>query len=126
MRFLVDVCTGGTLTKWLINRGFDVKEVKDLDESMLDEQIIYQAFLDNRIIITLDKDFGELFVLHGKQYCSIIRLPDVIPAKRIEMIEEVINKYSSQLKNNCIITVSEKKIRIRSSRQPKPDKPDTP
>lgn len=114
MKFLIDVCTGGSLTKWLINKGYDVKEVKDEDSSMLDEKIIELASNEKRIIITVDKDFGEQFVFYEKKNCSIIRLPDVSPVKRINMIEKVINNYSSQLENRCVITVTDKRIRIRT------------
>jgi len=64
VKFLIDVCTGRSLTNWLTSKGYDVKEIRDEDNSIEDEQIINIASAEDRIIITVDKDFGELFVLY--------------------------------------------------------------
>lgn len=43
MKFLLDVCTGGYLTNWLREKGFDVKEVREVrekDKSMTDEDVV--------------------------------------------------------------------------------------
>ncbi len=114
MKFLLDVCAGGRLTNWLRDQGFDVKEVRGKDICMPDESIIDWAVMEKRIIITLDKDFGELFVLQGKT-CSIIRLPDVSAEQRLKLMDLTLQKYSQKLENNTvIITISEKRIRIRT------------
>jgi len=112
MKFLLDVCAGGHLTNWLRNKGFDVKEVREKDKSMTDEDVVEWAVKDNRIIITLDKDFGEIYVAEGKK-CSIIRLPDVSVDQRIRLMEVVLKGYFNKLQEEVIITVSEKRIRIR-------------
>ncbi len=119
MKFLLDVCAGGGLSNWLRSEGFALEEVSTKDKSMPDNAIIEWAINDNRIIITLDKDFGELFVLQGKM-CSIIRLPDVSAEQRIMLMKLVLDKYFGILKNTfVIITVSEKRIRIRYLDSPK-------
>ncbi|MEW5920936.1 MAG: DUF5615 family PIN-like protein [Bacillota bacterium] len=81
--------------------------------------MIEWAIKENRIIITLDKDFGELFVLQGKM-CSTIRLPDVSAEQRIKLMKIVLDKYFELLKESfVIITVSEKRIRVRYLDSPK-------
>jgi predicted nuclease of predicted toxin-antitoxin system len=112
MKFLLDVCTGGYLTNWLREKGFDVKEVREKDKSMTDEDVVKWAEKDNRIIITLDKDFGEIYVANGRKL-SIIRMPDVSAEQRIKLMELILNRYSNKLQQKVIITVSEKRVRIR-------------
>lgn len=112
MKLLLDVCVGGRLSNWLRDKGFDVKEVRELNKSMPDEEVVEWALTEDRIILTVDKDFGELSVAKGKK-CSIIRLPDVSVDQRILLIELVLQRHFSKLKDNVIVTVSEKRIRIR-------------
>ena len=43
------------------------------------------AVSENRILITMDKDFGELIHLHGRPHTGLIRLPDVRIDQRIPL-----------------------------------------
>ena len=47
----------------------------------------------NRILITIDKDFGELIFLHRVSHAGLIRLPDVRISQRIEMAEEIVEAH---------------------------------
>jgi predicted nuclease of predicted toxin-antitoxin system len=42
-----------------------------------DEAVLGIAFDEGRVLITLDKDFGELAIVYGKPHCRIIRLVDL-------------------------------------------------
>ena len=37
-----------------------IKAVRDIDPTMQDEEIIQIAALEKRMVVTMDKDFGEL------------------------------------------------------------------
>ncbi len=65
LRFLVDVGVGKGTEKYLRGEGYDTKAVRDIDPRMEDEEIIRTAVSENRMVITMDKDFGEL-VYHLK------------------------------------------------------------
>ena len=58
MEFLVDV--GKKVENWLKGNGFDVLSVRDIDTRAKDSQILHWAVDQQRMIITMDKDFGEL------------------------------------------------------------------
>ena len=113
MKFLIDVCAGGRMKTRLIEQGHDVLEVREFDQSMTDSEVLEIASDQKRIIITVDKDFGELLVVKRDKICSVIRLPDVCFEKRAELVDIVIDNYKKQLSSLSIITVSERKIRIR-------------
>ncbi len=113
MRFLLDVCAGGRLKTRLIEQGHDVLEVREIDQSMTDDEVLEIARKESRIVITVDKDFGELLIVKQGQACSVIRLPDVCFEKRAELVDVVIEKYKKQLLSCSIVTVSKKKIRVR-------------
>jgi len=63
LRFLVDVGVGKGIEKYLLEEGFDTKAVRDIDPRMEDDEIIRIAVSENRMVVTMDKDFGELFII---------------------------------------------------------------
>lgn len=60
MRFLLDVNVGSTIAKALISAGHDVQRVALLDPRAADPDVLSLAYADQRILITYDRDFGEL------------------------------------------------------------------
>ena len=60
LKFLVDVGVGKKVEAYLLGKSYDTKAVRSLDHSMPDQEIIRLAALEKRIVITMDKDFGEL------------------------------------------------------------------
>jgi predicted nuclease of predicted toxin-antitoxin system len=60
MRFLVDENVASTVIQELRHRGHDVFSVKESMRSEGDELILARAQSEDRIVVTHDKDFGEL------------------------------------------------------------------
>ena len=78
IKFLIDVNLGIGSEKYLADRGFDILSVRSLNPSMSDKDIIDLAFKENRVLITLDKDFGDLVYRQKFNHAGIliIRLED--------------------------------------------------
>jgi predicted nuclease of predicted toxin-antitoxin system len=75
MRFLVNENVSGTVIQELRQRGHDVLAVKESMRSERDEVILARAQADERIVLTHDKDFGELaFRIHLPATCGVILL----------------------------------------------------
>jgi predicted nuclease of predicted toxin-antitoxin system len=64
-RILLDSCVWPPAAKELRAAGHDVEAVHDWPSDPGDEEILKRAKLESRILITLDKDFGELVFFHG-------------------------------------------------------------
>jgi predicted nuclease of predicted toxin-antitoxin system len=60
VRFLIDESTGKKLGYMLIDAKHDVTFVSDWKPGAPDYEVIKKAYEDNRVLITDDKDFGEL------------------------------------------------------------------
>lgn len=60
MRFLVDECTGPSVAKWLRNDGHQVFSVFDELRGTSDHELLAKACAEKWILITNDKDFGEM------------------------------------------------------------------
>ena len=112
MRFLTDRCAGRRLAEWLRNEGHDVVEAQSLGPDPGDRALLELAESENRVLVTMDKDFGELIYLRRVPHAGLIRLPDVRVAQRIEMVEELINQYREALEDRAIVTIQGGRIRI--------------
>ena len=82
MRFLIDRCAGRKLAEWLNSRGHDVIESRTLGPDPGDQQMLKWAWEQERILVTIDTDFGGLVYLRGAAHRGIVRLPDV-PARGV-------------------------------------------
>jgi predicted nuclease of predicted toxin-antitoxin system len=74
MRFLVDECTGPAVALWLRQQDHDVISVYDEIRGADDRKVIEKAYEQNRILITNDKDFGELIFREKKPHKGVILL----------------------------------------------------
>ena len=80
MKFIVDRCAG---RGWLRNGGHDVLDTRSLGPDPGDTALLERASLENRVLITVDKDFRELIHLHGTPHAGLVRLQDVRMPQRI-------------------------------------------
>lgn len=60
MKLLVDECFDIKLVKSLRDAGYDVAYIIELAPSITDREVLEIAYQQERILITEDKDFGEL------------------------------------------------------------------
>lgn len=74
MRFLIDECTGPAVARWLKEQGHEVFSVYEEARGIEDDEIVEQAFAENRILITNDKDFEEKIFRDKNPHKGIILL----------------------------------------------------
>ena len=60
MKFLIDVCAGTGLAKWLREMGYDVAEVREADCRMPDAEVLRWAEREKRVIILWIRILGTL------------------------------------------------------------------
>ena len=114
LKFLVDVGVGKKVEEFLLEKSYDTKAVRSLDQRMPDQEIIRLAALENRIVITMDKDFGELVYHSGMDHCGILllRLEDASGSEKRQVIDEILTKHADNIKNNFCV-YQNKKFRFR-------------
>ncbi len=115
MRFLIDRCAGRRLAEWLRARGHDVAEVRDAGPDPGDSAVLEQAAADDRILVTIDTDFGRLIYVGGIKHRGLIRLPDVPAEGRIALMAELLDRYAGDLEAGALVTVRGERIRISRS-----------
>ena len=80
-----------------------------------DREILSYAHSEKRVLITLDKDFGELAVFHNLPRCGIMRLVNLSSRQQPQVCLYALEKYSAELQAGAIVTVESGRIRIRES-----------
>ena len=116
MRFLVDECAGPTLARWLRKQQFDVFSVFDEARGLGDDEVLTQAFEENRILITTDKDFGEMVFRSQFPHRGVVllRLQDERAANKIEVLGRLIASYGGQISGRFLV-VTDSQVRFAQS-----------
>ncbi len=115
MRFLLDTCVWGGACKELQAEGHDVIWAGEWPEDPGDDEILERAYHEGRILVTLDKDFGELAIVRGMPHAGIIRLVNLGTSQQAATCLRVINLHGDDLKAGAIITAESNRLRVRVS-----------
>lgn len=115
MRLLLDTCVWGGSLEPLREAGHDVEWTGDWKADPGDQEILEYAHDQERILVTLDKDFGERAIVFGEPHNGIIRLVGIAAREQARYCLAVLNKYESELTDGAIVTVHSNRTRIRLS-----------
>lgn len=110
---LLDSCVWGGTLPTLTHLGHDAIWAGSWDKDPGDIAILAAAHLQHRILVTLDKDFGELAIVKGLPHSGIIRLTGFRSEQMANAVHLVVNSYLSELSAGAIITADPERIRIR-------------
>lgn len=113
MKLLVDESTGPGVARWLHTRGHEVFSVYDESPGITDQEICRFAYDGGWLIITNDKDFGELVFKNRLPHHGVVllRLVDETIANKIFVLRRILDEYGEQIKGRFTV-VSESGIRI--------------
>ena len=95
--------------------GHDVLSAADQHATASDEEILKAAADAERIIVTEDKDFGELIFRRGLAHPCVIRFTEMTVAEKADAMRELIEQHHDALHDSAIIVVERQRIRIRLS-----------
>ena len=121
MKILLDTCVSRGAVSGLKNAGYDVIWTGEWNGDPGDESILAMAFAEERILITLDKDFGELAILHKKPHHGILRIVNYSAKQQAQVCLTILAQHGVELFAGAIITAESHRIRIRQ-----PDSEDDP
>lgn len=114
MKFLVDVGVSNKVEEYLAAAGHDTKCIRKIDPRLKDSEIVNIAAVENRIILTMDKDFGELVFKSGKVHSGILllRLESENSVEKVRIVKSILENYSKELDNNfCVFQNGRLRIR---------------
>jgi predicted nuclease of predicted toxin-antitoxin system len=120
MRLLLDTCVWPGAVAELSAHGHDVLWVGDWPSDPGDDEILAFALRERRIVVTLDKDFGELAVAFGHGHSGIIRLVNWQIAKQASVCIDVIERHGEELSQGAIVTAEPGRLRLRPAPSAEP------
>lgn len=114
MRWLVDECVAASLVAFLRANGHDVLYIAEAASGLSDADVIALAFRDNRILLTDDKDFGDL-VFRRRQAVPGLLLMRIAPEKlklKTERLAAALEQYGERLFGRYLV-IEEDRLRSR-------------
>lgn len=113
MKVLLDSCVWGGALAPIADAGHDVTWVGEWGGDPGDVEILRRASDEGRVLITLDKDFGELAIVRGSQHAGVVRPVGLGAREQGPAVVEVLRAWEADLLAEAIITVSATRVRIR-------------
>jgi predicted nuclease of predicted toxin-antitoxin system len=117
LRFLLDQSADARLLPYLRSLGHDAVRIgKDYPPGLLDTTVLSLAVAEQRILITDDRDFGELVVTKRQPHTGVIyfRLGEYAELSlKIARLDHVLSHYADQLDQFLVVTRTT--VRVRSA-----------
>jgi predicted nuclease of predicted toxin-antitoxin system len=114
MKLLLDACVWGGAGKEIEVAGHDAIWAGEWPEDPGDEEILARAYSEGRVLVTIDKDFGELAIVRRMPHCGILRLVNVAARQQAGVCLRVLALHGGDLEAGAIVTAEPGRLRIRS------------
>ena len=114
MKFIVDASTGSGVANWLKTNGLEVYDVYLETPFWPDKTILKKAFDENWVVITNDKDFGDLIFRDRLPHRGIIllRIKDETPPNKIRLLAHLLDHFDETQILDHFLVLTERGVRI--------------
>ena len=115
LKFLLDVGVGKIVHNLLNDAGYDAIAIVDYDPKMKDSDILSLAVQEQRMVITMDKDFGDLVYHSGQHHYGVLllRLEDATGQEKYAVVKTILENHAHDLGANFCVYMNGK-LRIKS------------
>ena len=113
MKFLVDECTGPAVAHWLEQQGHDVFSVYDLARGIDDDRVIELGQIEERILITNNRGFGEKVFRQRRPHHGVVflRLANERATNKIRVLSLLLSQHGDEIANRFVV-VTESRVRF--------------
>ncbi len=115
MNILADECIDHFIVERLRSDGHTVIYIAELDPGITDDVVLEQANAREALLLTADKDFGELVFRLHRIHAGVVllRLAGISPERKADIVVEVFQNHAEGLLNNFSV-ISPGMLRIRA------------
>ncbi|MFN8543582.1 MAG: DUF5615 family PIN-like protein [Candidatus Binatia bacterium] len=113
MKVLLDTCVWGGARGPILDAGHDVVWAGDWNADPGDDEILAIAHHERRVLVTLDKDFGELAIVRGERHSGIVRLVDIAARSQGQVAVGILRDHGDELARGAIVTAEPGRLRVR-------------
>ena len=115
MNFLADESCAGPVVRALREAAHDVVAIAEVARGATDEQVLERALNEKRVLITEDRDFGELVYARGRSSAGVILVRFDSRARQAKpaTVVEAVAKLGPRLRN-AFTVIEAGRVRISS------------
>jgi predicted nuclease of predicted toxin-antitoxin system len=115
MNFVADESCAGPIIRALREAGHDVVAIVEVAKGATDEAVLDRALNEKRVLITEDRDFGELVYAHGRPSTGVILVRFQSLARRVKpaTVVEAVAKLGARLQN-AFTVIEPGRVRVSS------------
>lgn len=112
--FLADENVDREIVERLRTDGHDVAWVAEMDSGLTDDDVLAAANESGRVVVTADKDFGELVFRQRRASAGVllVRLAGAAPAEKAETVSRAVSAHLAELRG-AFAVVSSRRVRVR-------------
>lgn len=105
MNFLVDEGVDRQIVDKLRQDGHSVLYIAEMSPGIADDEVLDMANAQGALLLTSDKDFGELVYRQGRLTSGVIliRLAGLSPIRKAEIVGSAIGQHSEELSSAFIV-----------------------
>lgn len=98
--------------------GHEVDYIAEMDSGIDDDRVLGHANQRHALLITADKDFGELVFRQGRLNAGIVllRLAGVPPTQKAEIVSDALAAHGNEMRSGFSV-ITNKMLRIRPNRR---------
>ena len=117
MKFLADESCARPVISALREAGHDVLAIAEFSKGVTDEMVMERAASEKRVVITEDRDFGELVYAHGSSSPGVVFVKFPTHARRGKpgAVVEAVTKFGERLQQGFAVV---EPGRVRLARRP--------
>ncbi len=113
MRYLADENVASPIVAWLRARGHDVLYAAETGPGFDDAVWLARAEQEQRILVTSDKDFGDMIFRDGisSRGVVLLRLEKLSMSERLKRLDKV--WVTAESTHGSFIVITERRVRVR-------------
>ncbi len=113
-KLLLDENIGHVTGDFLLKQGYDVATIVHHEAGLRDELVLEKALKENRILVTLDSDFGRLIFQQSRRHVGVVflRMKKESAENIRDLVYQVLSSYEDELYEK-FVTASEAKMRVK-------------
>jgi len=102
---MIDESAGTAVVEHLRRAGHDVLAVRETMPQADDAVVLARSVAENRVLVTNDKDFGELIFRARQPHVGVLllRLRDERPPNRVRVVQAVFERWADRLANRYTV-----------------------
>jgi predicted nuclease of predicted toxin-antitoxin system len=112
VKVLLDGCVWGGARAALEAVGHEVESTADWPSDPGDSEVLAHAHGNGQVLITLDKDFGEIAIVRRQPHSGILRLVTLRAEQQGPASVEALARYHDDLSKGAIVTVEPGRVRV--------------